>query len=117
MTVCRGIRGATAVASNTGDAIHAATSELLTKLIESNEIDERDVAAVYFTMTPDLNAEFPAAVARQLGWNSTALMCSSEIDVPNSLPRCIRVLILINTEKEQEDLVNMYLQGTEVLRQ
>ena len=117
MTVCRGIRGATTVDRNTGEAIFSATRELLTKLIEANQIEERDVAAVYFTMTPDLNAEFPAAVARQLGWNNTALMCSTEIDVPQSLPLCIRVLILFNTEREPQDLVNVYLGGTEVLRQ
>ena len=117
MTVCRGIRGATTVGRNTGEAIFSATRELLTKLIEANHIEERDVAAVYFTMTPDLNAEFPAAVARQLGWNNTALMCSTEIDVPHSLPLCIRVLILFNTEKEPQDLANAYLRGTEVLRE
>ena len=74
------------------------------------------MAAAHFTTTPDLNAGFPAAAARQLGWNDTALMCSSEIAVPNSLPACISVLILVNTEKEPKDLVNIYLRGTEVLR-
>lgn len=116
MTVCRGIRGATVADENTGKAIYSATRELLTGLIEANQIEERDVAAVYFTMTPDLNAAFPAAAARQLGWNSTALMDAMEIAVPNSLPRCIRVLILLNTEKEPQDLVNVYLRGTDVLR-
>ena len=67
-------------------------------------------------MTPDLNAGFPAAAARQLGWNSTALMGAAEVDVPGSLQRCIRVLILFNTDKEPQELVNLYLNGTEVLR-
>ena len=116
MTVCRGIRGATTADENTGQAIYSATRKLLTRLIEANQIDERDVAAVYFTMTPDLNAAFPAAAARQLGWNDTALMDAAEIAVPRSLPRCIRVLILLNTEKEPKDLVNIYLEGTHVLR-
>jgi chorismate mutase len=89
---------------------------MLSALIEANEIVEKDVAAVYFTMTPDLNAAFPAAAARQLGWTNTALMGATEVEVPGSLPRCIRVLILLNTEKEQEDMVNLYLKGTEVLR-
>ena len=74
------------------------------------------MAAAYFTVTPDLNAGFPAAAARQLGWNNTALLCASEIAVPNSLPACIRVLILVNTEKQSKDLVNIYLKGTEVLK-
>ena len=116
MSVCRGIRGATVAAENTEDAIHFATRELLSKLIDANQIQEPDVAAAYFTMTPDLNACFPAAAARQLGWNNTALMGATEVDVPGSLPRCIRVLILLNTDKEPQELVNLYLNGTAVLR-
>ena len=116
MLACRGIRGATTADANTDTAIYSATREMLAQLIDANGIEEHDVAAAYFTTTPDLNAGFPAAAARQLGWNNTALMCSSEIAVPNSLPGCIRVLILVNTEKQPQDLVNLYLKGTEVLR-
>ena len=116
MSVCRGIRGATVATENTEDAIHNAAKELLSGLIDANQIQEPDVAAAYFTMTPDLNACFPAAAARQLGWNSTALMGATEVDVPGSLPRCIRVLILLNTDKQPHELVNLYLNGTVVLR-
>ena len=116
MTVCRGIRGATLAEENTAEAIYSATRELLKGLIDVNHIQERDVAAVHFTMTPDLNAVFPAAAARQLGWNNTALMGSAEIAVPDSLSRCIRILILFNTIKEPQELVNLYLNGTEMLR-
>ena len=116
MTVCRGIRGATIAEANTAQAIYAATGELLVRLVEANKIEERDVAAVYFTTTPDLNAGFPAAAARQMGWNNTALMGGTEIDVPGSLSRCIRVLILVNTDLEADQLVNVYLNGTDVLR-
>ena len=116
MTVCRGIRGATVAGENTAPAIYDAVKELMTGLIDANHIEERNVAAVYFTMTPDLNAGFPAAAARQLGWNDTALLGAVETDVPGSLPRCIRVLILLNTSKEPQDLVNLYLNGTEALR-
>ena len=116
MTVCRGIRGATVAEANTAEAISEATKELLSKLVEANNIKERDVAAVYFTTTPDLNAGFPAAAARQMGWDHTALMGATEVGVPGSLRSCIRVLILINTELEPEQLVNLYLRGTEVLR-
>ena len=116
MTVCRGIRGATVAESNTGEAIHGATSELLQVLIDKNGLEERDVASVFFTMTPDLNAVFPAAAARRLGWNSTALLGAVETDVPGSLDRCIRVLILVNTDKEPGELVNVYLRGTDTLR-
>ena len=116
MTVCRGLRGATRSEGNTEEEIHGATREMLEQLIEANGIVEEDVAMAYFTVTPDLNAAFPAAAARQLGWNHTALMCATEIAVPNSLPSCIRVLILINTEKEPGELNNIYLKGTEILR-
>ena len=116
MTVCRGLRGATTADSNTAEAIYSATREMLEYLIEANGIEERDVAMAYFTVTPDLNAAFPAAAARQLGWNNTALMCATEIPVPDSLPSCVRVLILVNTEKEPQELKNIYLKGTEVLR-
>ena len=116
MTVCRGLRGATTADSNTAEAIYSATREMLEYLIEANGIEERDVAMAYFTITPDLNAAFPAAAARQLGWNNTALMCATEIPVPDSLPSCVRVLILVNTEKEPQELKNVYLKGTEVLR-
>ena len=116
MLMCRGIRGATIADENTAESIHRATRELLEQLIESNQITERDVAAVYFTTTPDLNAGFPAAAARQAGWTSTALMGATEVAVPGSLLRCVRVMILVNTDKEPEALVNLYLKGTDVLR-
>ena len=116
MTVCRGLRGATIAVENTAEAIYAATRELLDGLIEANGIIEREVAAIYFTMTPDLNAVFPAAVARQAGWNDTALMGGTEIAVPGSLTNCIRILILLNTNKEPQELVSLYLRGTDALR-
>ena len=116
MTVCRGIRGATIAEANTAEAIYKATGTLLADLVEANNIVERDVAAVYFTTTPDLNASFPAAAARQMGWNNTALMGGTEVDVPGSLDRCIRVMILVNTDLEADQLVNLYQNGTDVLR-
>jgi len=116
VTVCRGIRGATKASENTPDAIYSATREMLSELIDANDIIEADIAAAYFTVTEDLNAVFPAAAARQLGWNKTALMCSTEIPVPESMLGCIRVLILYNTDKPQSDVKNIYLHGTEALR-
>lgn len=116
MTVCRGLRGATVADANTPEAIYAATREMLSRIIDANGIVERDLAMAYFTVTPDLNAAFPAAAARQLGWNNTALMCATEIPVPDALPHCIRVLILLNTDREPHELTNIYLNGAEVLR-
>ena len=116
MLVCRGIRGATTADENIDTAIYAATRELLSRMIEANGLVEENVAAAYFTVTPDLNAAYPAAAARQLGWTSTALMCSTEIPVPGSLPGCVRIMVLYNTEKSNQEIVNIYLKGTEVLR-
>lgn len=116
MAACVGIRGATRADENTDVAIYAATRELLADVIEANSLEEDHVAAVYFTVTPDLNAAFPAAAARQLGWNSTALMCATEIPVPGSLPRCVRIMVLYNTDKSKDEIVNVYLHGTETLR-
>ena len=116
MQACRGIRGATTADANTDEAIYSATRDMLQELINVNDIDQDKVAAAYFTVTSDLNAAFPAAAARQLGWNEVALICSTEIPVPDSLPHCIRVMILYNTEKSQRDMVNLYLKGTDVLR-
>lgn len=112
----RGIRGATTAAGNTREAVLAATGELMERLIEANSIDADDVAAAFFTTTPDLNAEFPAAAARLMGWTHVALMGASEIDVPDAPPLCVRVLILINTDKSAQDLVNVYLRGAVNLR-
>jgi len=116
MKACRGIRGATTADANTNEAIYSATRDMLQELINLNDINQEQVAAAYFTVTSDLDAAFPAAAARQLGWNNVALMCSTEIPVPDSMGRCIRVMILYNTEKSQDDIVNVYLKGTDVLR-
>lgn len=117
MTVCcRGIRGATTVEENTREAILAATRELLSRLIAANRIHPDDVASAIFTTTPDLNAEFPAVAARQLGWTDVALMCTHEMSVPGSLPKCIRVLIHWNTSKPASAIQHIYIKGAAQLR-
>jgi chorismate mutase len=116
MTACRGIRGATTADENTREAIFAATQELIRKVIEANELREAEVAAAFLTTTQDINAAFPATAARVMGWNNTAFLCGHEMAVPNSLPMCIRVLILVNTDKEPQELVNVYLKGAVDLR-
>ena len=112
----RGIRGAITVAANTERAILDATRGLLTEMVRSNDVETDEIAAVVFTTTPDLNAAFPAEAARQLGWQNVALMSGVEMNVPGALARCIRVLILWNTTRSQEQVVHVYLDGAEVLR-
>jgi chorismate mutase len=114
--LCRGIRGATTVAANTKEAILEATRELIQELTAANRLEKENVAAVFFTLTPDLNAVFPAEGARQLGWDKTAMLCVQELPVPGSLPRCIRILILYNTDLPQERLNHVYLKQAQILR-
>jgi chorismate mutase len=113
---CRGIRGATTVKENTSKAIINGTKDLLERIIDANQIDVDNVACAYFTTTHDLNAEFPALGARQLGWSNSALLCGHEMDVPGSLEKCIRVLILYNTEKAATEIKHVYINGAESLR-
>lgn len=113
---CRGIRGATTVDANTREDILAATRELLQQMVQANGVQEEDVASILFTTTSDLNAEFPAAAARELGLSHAPLLCSREIDVPGSLPMCLRVLLLFNTEKSAEDIDHIYIRGAKNLR-
>ncbi|MCH7706478.1 MAG: chorismate mutase [Chloroflexi bacterium] len=112
----RGIRGATTSTANTKEAILEATTEMLERLIEANNLDKERIAAALFTTTRDLNAEFPAVAARLLGWTEVALMCSHEMDVPGALPACIRVMVLVNTDKQPGEIVNVYLRGAVNLR-
>lgn len=112
----RGVRGATTVSINSKDKIMSATKELLAEIIKANQFKVEDIASIFFTVTKDLNAEFPAAAARELGWNDTALLCSTEIDVPKSLTKCIRVLLHVNTSKPQKDIKNIYLKDAVNLR-
>lgn len=116
MAGCWGIRGATTVEENSREAIIEGTKELLRRIMEENEIDKSQVAAVWFTTTQDLNAEYPALAARQMGWMNVALLCAHEMIVPKGLPMCIRVLLLVNTEKQPEDLEYIYLKGAVSLR-
>lgn len=113
---CRGVRGATTAEANTREAILEATRQLLALLIRQNGIEEKDVASVIFSTTGDLDAEFPALAARQLGWFDVALMCVHELDVPDSLRQCIRILLHWNTEKASEEIVHIYVKEAAGLR-
>jgi chorismate mutase len=113
---CRGVRGATTITENTREAILEATHELLVKMTETNGINPADIASAFFTTTPDITAEFPAVAARQLGWMDTALLCGHEMQVPGSLPRCIRVLLHWNTPRKASEIVHIYLRESQSLR-
>ncbi|MEO8610656.1 MAG: chorismate mutase [Chloroflexota bacterium] len=112
----RGVRGATTVSEDTGEAIWKASRELMVEIVKANQIEEDDVASVIFTTTPDLTAAYPAKAARDLGWHRTALMGCQEMDVPNGIPMCIRVLIHWNTEKSLDEIQHVYMKGAMALR-
>ena len=94
----------------------AASREVQQQMVEANGVNEEDIACVLFTTTPDISAEFPAVAAREMGWSQVALMCGHEMNVPSALRKCLRILILFNTENGVEEIVHVYLKGAEVLR-
>ena len=112
----RGIRGATTVERNDREQILAATRELLEVLVRLNGLRPDDVAYVWFTVTPDLDAEFPAFAAREIGWTEVPLMCGREIPVPGAIAGCIRVLIDWNTAKTQREIRHAFLHRAKELR-
>jgi chorismate mutase len=112
----RGIRGAIQVERDGESVLLDATERLLREIVAENGIAPADIASALFTLTPDLRAQFPAAAARRMGWTLVPLLNFTEIDVPGGLPRVIRVLIHVNTEKRQNEMVHVYLEGARVLR-
>ena len=114
--MCRGVRGATTVTENTKEAILEATREMMFIIIRANDMRAADVASAYFTTTVDLDATYPALAARQLGWYDAALLCGHEMQVPDGLPMCIRVLIHWNTTRRDTEIVHVYLRDAASLR-
>jgi len=112
----RGIRGATSVENNTKEEIRAATKELLQKMLDQNQVQVSDIASAFFTVTRDLDAEFPARIAREMGWHHVPMMCSWEMEVPGSPRGIIRVMLHWNTDKTQDEIKHIYLKKAAQLR-
>ena len=113
----RGIRGAITVGANTKEEIQSATIELLEEMLLKNEVKTQDISFAIFTLTSDLNADFPAKYARlDCGFNKVPMMCYQELDVENSLKMCLRVLLNVNTNKTQDEIKHIYLKGATILR-
>jgi len=113
----RGIRGAITVEANEEKLILDATIVLLGEIVAQNRINPEDIACVWVTVTQDLDATFPARAIRQMaGWELVPLMCSLEIPVKGSLERCVRLMVLVNTEASQADIRHVYLGGAQALR-
>ncbi|HUY96444.1 MAG TPA: chorismate mutase [Verrucomicrobiae bacterium] len=116
----RGIRGATTVEADRADLIAQATEELLRSLVEANAVAPEQVAAAWFTTTSDLHAEFPAVAARRMGWVDVPLLCGHEMAVSaeneRALPRCIRILLLVNSDRPASAMQHRYLRGAVAIR-
>lgn len=113
----RGIRGATTVTNNSIEEIKTATIEMLNEILTQNSVNIEDIACVNFTMTKDLNCVYPAKFAREIqGFENVPLMCYQELEIENSLEKCIRVLLLVNTDKPQTEIKHIYLNEAKKLR-
>lgn len=114
--ITKGIRGAITVDNNTEEDIKIATLELLNELVKQNNIKKENISHAFFTLTKDLNAVFPAKFARlDFGWDDVAMLCHYELDVPNAIEKCLRILIVVNVEEDFKPQF-VYLKGAANLR-
>jgi chorismate mutase len=114
--ITRALRGATTVDEDTPEQIASRIQELLAEVMKRNSLVEDDVVSIIFTTTPDVISAFPATGARDVGFGAVPLLCASEIAVAGGTPRCLRVLLHINTTLSRDDLRHVYLHGAQGLR-
>jgi chorismate mutase len=113
----RGIRGAITVSQDTVEEVLQATSELLDKICEENDLEVKDIASIIFAVTSDIKSVYPARAARLRGWNMVPLLCFQDMEVTDALPHCIRVLVTINTIKSLDEIKHIYMRDAGQLRQ
>jgi chorismate mutase len=116
MAMVRAIRGAIQVDTNSREEILEGTTELVSEVMSRNELTTDDVISVLFTCTPDLTAEFPALAARKLGFHDVPLMCAAEIDKPGAMPRVVRLMAHVSTDRPRSEIKHVYLRGAVALR-
>ena len=112
----RAIRGAVQVDADEREAILEGTTELVSEVMSRNDLTTDDVISVLFTVTPDLTAEFPALAARKTGFHAVPLMCATEIPVPGALPRVVRLMAHVETDRPRREIQHVYLRGAAALR-
>lgn len=115
MTV-RAIRGATQLEQDEREHLFARTAELVREVLAANEIGTEDLVSILFTCTPDLTSDFPATAAREMGMGDVPLICAVEMNVPNALPRVVRIMAHVNLDRPRADVRHVYLHGATVLR-
>lgn len=112
----RGVRGAITVPVNTENAIVSATGRLLREMVLRNEVSPDSIASAFFSVTPDLHAQYPASAARRMGWTDVPILHVVEMDVPGALDHCVRVLLHVNTTLAQNEIAHVYMDGARNLR-
>ncbi|MBI2704328.1 MAG: chorismate mutase [Actinobacteria bacterium] len=112
----RALRGATTIDDDTEEHIFERVIALLDELFEQNDIDKDDLISIIFTATDDIHSAFPAAAARKFGLGDVPLLCARELDVADSTPLCIRLLVHLNTSRTRGELRHIYLEGASALR-
>jgi len=112
----RAIRGAVQVEADEREAILEATAELVSEVVSRNDLTADDVISVLFTVTPDLTAEFPALAARKIGFHAVPLMCATEIPVHGAMPRVVRLMAHVETDRPRSQIQHVYLRGAAALR-
>ena len=113
----RGIRGAISVEADEPGQIREATRELMEEILKRNEITDFDeIVSAVFTTTGDLVSAFPAEAARHIGMTTVPLLCALEIPVPGSMPRCIRILLHVNSDRKPSEIEHVYLKDAAKLR-
>lgn len=113
----RGIRGAITISRDEPQEVLGATHQLLEAIIEQNHLLPQHIVSIIFTVTPDIKSTFPSLAARRMGLNKVPLLCAQEIAVPDALPFCIRILLHVNTDLEQEQIKHVYLRDAVRLRE
>jgi chorismate mutase len=112
----RAVRGATTVDADTADAITERVVDLLSQILERNDLAEEDIISILFTATEDIVSTFPATAARSMGLGAVPLICARELSVVGSVPRCVRVMLHVTTERPRDQIHHVYLEGAQGLR-
>jgi chorismate mutase len=112
----RAVRGAVQLDADEAEHMHEQVTELLTAMIERNELSVDDLISVIFTATPDLHSDFPAVGARKIGITDVPLLCAQELDVPGALPRVVRIMAHVETDRSKSEISHVYLGAAAALR-
>ncbi len=115
-TTVRAVRGATTVDEDTSEAVTDRVVALLTQILERNDLTEDDLISILFTATEDLTSIFPATAARSMGLGAVPLICARELAIAGSVPRCVRVMLHVSTERPRDEIHHVYLEGAQGLR-